>query len=111
MAGRTDKRELDEKQRKRDSDFIWLWICRLVVLVLIFYWLIKESEPTDKWILLIGLLLGVNEIVRFGVKKSSDDESVSITLRKNKSPVKPKDDSRSEFAAVSFDYLRLVALC
>lgn len=84
-SGRTRKRDLNENPKKgMDSDFVWKWICRALVVFLTVGWYNAGTEPSERWIGLIVILLGLNEFVNVKKKKDSGGEGYSIVLRKGK---------------------------
>lgn len=96
------------RRREVDSDYIWKWICRLVVLVLIFYWVLQGLEPTERWIGLIVILLGLNE---FSAKKDKHGKGFSLSIRQNKELPESTDDNKSGDPPVSVDRTSMVAWC
>lgn len=66
-----------------DEWFIWRWTCRALVVILVFYWIFNGSEPSERWIGLIALLLGVNEF-RVKIEKKDNDKIAESNSSKDK---------------------------
>lgn len=87
MLGRNGKREL--------SDTIWKWICRALVVFLTLGWYFRGTDPSERWIGLIVILLGLNEW-RAKIGGDRDERSYNLSLRKVKEVPKQTDHSGSE---------------
>jgi hypothetical protein len=96
MTGRTGKWALDEW-------FIWRWLCRVIVIVLVAYWLIGGSEPSERWIGLIALLLGVNEF-RVNIDRKNNDKPSTTDLDETKRVPEQRHQSEGEPPSLFVDW-------
>lgn len=90
------------RKTRFDEHFVWRWICRIVVLVLVGYWIFNDLTPNNGWILFVSMLLGLNE---FRVKRgnSEDDESYSISLGRPKKLPEPGHKGEGESTPLRAD--------
>lgn len=97
--------ENETRKREIDSDYVWKWLCRLVVLILIFYWLFNGLDPTERWIGLIVILLGLNE---FSARKDKHGKGFSISVRQDKEVSRRDDNEGPSDPSLSIDWPAMV---
>lgn len=105
MTGRNTERELnEEKEARRQRDaYIWKWICRILVVSMVIFWLYKGLEPGWRWLALVSILLGVNEFVSPKISKDDKDGSFSISFGQDKRDSKKEDHGGAESPPISSD--------